>query len=214
MVASSMTGSTPSAALTQTANPLTRAGNPNMTASVNAFSAPTSAVAPPAAGDPTLSGVVDRLFGSGLVLASALRRDDISAEVCSRLRDVIDELDGAIAELRGVALDAAVRERDASTGSDAAALVTLVPGAEVRADGARTSRCLRQVADGEVFAYATRGSHFFRASDGVSWARQRGDLLVAARSGAPLARRVGQVFYDVQSHLPLYYESIGGAPTS
>jgi hypothetical protein len=62
------------------------------------------------------------------------------------------------------------------------------------------------VANDELFAYAKRGHDFVRASDHMLWAHESDDLLLSARSGCPLARRVGDVFHDVASHVPLYYE--------
>jgi hypothetical protein len=64
----------------------------------------------------------------------------------------------------------------------------------------------RRVADTEMFAYAARGTGFFRASDRTLWAHEHDGVLLSARSGAPLAHRVGNVFYDLESELPLYIE--------
>ena len=67
-------------------------------------------------------------------------------------------------------------------------------------------RCLCRFEDGVVFAYAERGHEFIRASDRELWAVERDEALVSARSGAPLARRRGRVFFDVATDAPLYYE--------
>jgi hypothetical protein len=167
---------------------------------------------PSPAPDDALGDVVDRLFGSGLVLTRAARGDGVSEAVRACLHDVIDELDAAIAEVRSAALAGVTGTREARViPAGRRSVVTLVPDIDGAPDGASPRRCLRRVDTGEEFAYAMRGTHFFRASDGASWARQRGDTLVATRSGAHLAQRVGQVFYDVESHRPLYYESVGEA---
>lgn len=70
-------------------------------------------------------------------------------------------------------------------------------------------RLLRRCDNDEVFAYAMRGS-FFRARDHIEWAHEHDHVLVSARSGVTLARRVGDVFYDVESSVPLYYEANSG----
>ena len=43
-------------------------------------------------------------------------------------------------------------------------------------------------------------------SDHELWAHESDGLLLSARSGTPFARRDGRVFYDVETHVPLYYE--------
>ena len=58
----------------------------------------------------------------------------------------------------------------------------------------------------EVFAYAMHGHDFYRVGDNSLWAHESEDLLLSARSGRPLARRTGNVFYDFDSNAPLYYE--------
>ena len=59
--------------------------------------------------------------------------------------------------------------------------------------------------DHTPFAFA-RGDDFIRYSDHTRWAWQHEDRLYSARSGACLAVRVDDVFYDVESDAPLYYE--------
>ena len=73
-------------------------------------------------------------------------------------------------------------------------------------------RRLRRCDNDEVFAYAKRGHDFFRACDHVLWAQESGDLLLSARSGTPLACRAGDVFCDLESKVPLYYEDHGEEP--
>jgi hypothetical protein len=65
---------------------------------------------------------------------------------------------------------------------------------------------LLNVDDHEVFAYATGGHDFYRSSDGALWAHASGDRLLAARSGATLARKVANIYYDADNDAPLYYE--------
>jgi len=55
------------------------------------------------------------------------------------------------------------------------------------------------------FAYA-RGEEFIRYADHARWARLHDDWLVSERSGARLAYRAGNLFYDAVSHEPLYYQ--------
>ena len=57
-----------------------------------------------------------------------------------------------------------------------------------------------------MFAYADRGHDFVRASDRELWAVERDDMLVSARSGEPLARKRGRVFFEAETDEPLYYE--------
>jgi len=59
--------------------------------------------------------------------------------------------------------------------------------------------------DRSPFAFA-RGDEFMRYADHTRWARLSDDRLVSERSGACLAYRVGNVFYDPVSHEPLYYQ--------
>jgi hypothetical protein len=67
-------------------------------------------------------------------------------------------------------------------------------------------RRLNDIKTDEVFAYAV-GRHDFRsASDFALWAHESDDVLLAARTGKPFARRYGTVFFDLESHLPIYYE--------
>jgi hypothetical protein len=70
------------------------------------------------------------------------------------------------------------------------------------------ARYLRRVEDGEPFAYARRGHDFIRVRDDQLWAHESEDLLLSARSGDPLARRMGAIFYQIDTGAPLYYETI------
>ena len=82
-------------------------------------------------------------------------------------------------------------------------------GLDISAGATRRDGCryLCSVDDGEAFAYATPTGHdFFRAADHMPWAHESDGLLLSARSGAPLARRAGTVFYDVTNDQLLYYE--------
>ena len=68
------------------------------------------------------------------------------------------------------------------------------------------SECwLYRCADRSPFAYA-RGREFIRWSDHALWAHLRDDRLVSVRSGDCLAYRVGDTFYDLVSHEPVYYK--------
>ena len=67
-------------------------------------------------------------------------------------------------------------------------------------------RRLNDIRTDEVFAYAVGRHDFRRASDFALWAYESDDVLLAARTGEPFARRYGNVFFDLESHLPIYYE--------
>jgi hypothetical protein len=138
--------------------------------------------------------VINQIFRSGLMLAGILSFQRVDDEVADRLRDVMDALDTAVRELRTAALASLVRDREAQSAT---------PHRAASADGGR--RLCRFTVD-EVFAYAMRGHDFYRASDHVLWAHETDGLLLSARSGSPFARRVGNVFYDIESNVPLYYE--------
>jgi hypothetical protein len=68
------------------------------------------------------------------------------------------------------------------------------------------TRCLCKIEDGEVFAYVARGNEFVRVRDHLVWAIEHDDVLVSARSGQPLARRRGRVYFETDTDQPLYYE--------
>ncbi len=67
-------------------------------------------------------------------------------------------------------------------------------------------RCLCRFEDGSVFAYVERGHEYVRTADHELWATERGDVLVSARSGVPLAYRRGKVYFAAGTDEPLYYE--------
>ena len=71
-------------------------------------------------------------------------------------------------------------------------------------DAAR--RVIFDAVDDTPFAYARRAHDFYRLKDHVLWAHESEDSLLSARSGARLAYRVGRVYYDSSTKLPLYYE--------
>ena len=75
-----------------------------------------------------------------------------------------------------------------------------------------TRRTLYRTTDGSAFAYTRRRYDYLRTLDHTCWAHERDGLLVSTRSGAALARRVGDVFYDVESNVPLYYEGTSPRP--
>ena len=59
--------------------------------------------------------------------------------------------------------------------------------------------------DRSPFAFA-RGDEFIRYADHTRWARLCDDRLLSMRSGACLAYRIGSVFCDAESGVPLYYQ--------
>ena len=105
--------------------------------------------------------VINRLFSSGLAVASILSRQGVDQEVRDRLWRVIHELDGAIVELRMAALAAT----DAQRG--------------LRAD-LNSRRWFGRFIDDQVFAHAHRGHDFYCARDHTSWARERDGVVVPA----------------------------------
>lgn len=138
--------------------------------------------------------VINLIFGSGLTLARILGLQRVDDEVAGLLQSAIAELDTAVRELRGAALAGVVENRGATSG---------LAGRAVSTDWRR--RLCRVTID-EVFAYAVGGFDFYRASDHRLWAHEREGVLLSARSGTPLARRDGDLYYDIESNRPLYYE--------
>lgn len=158
--------------------------------------------------------VINRIFGCGMTIAAILGRPDISDEVSSRLLDVVDELDAAVATVRHAALARALGRRSDEPVAvpvhapvhAARSLSMRNPAADIRVVQADGRRRLCRFAADEAFAYALRGQDFYRASDDVLWAHEREGLLLSARTGTPFARRDGSVFFDMESNAPLYYE--------
>ena len=70
-------------------------------------------------------------------------------------------------------------------------------------------RRLTRFSAAEDFAYAVGSYDFYRAADHTLWAHESQGLLLSARSGTPLARRNGNIFYDIDSNTPLYFEDCG-----
>ena len=138
--------------------------------------------------------VVNRIFGAGLALAGILSLERVDAEVAERLREAIGSLDAAVVELRTAALAEVVA-------GNAARPARRDPGT------ASARRRLSGVSiDDDVFAYAVGRFDFYRAADHSLWAHESDGLLLSVRSGAPLARRDGNLFYDLASNAPLYFE--------
>jgi len=162
--------------------------------------------------------VVNHLFASGLRLCRMMSRPGTDDEVRALLCEVLEELDRAMAEVRDAALAVAVGDNDAAANPRRRPGSVPAPdspdGEDLRAEGRGTRRRLRRVDDAEVFAYSARGSGFVRASDHMLWAQERDGWLLSARSGTPLAHRVGNVFYDGESNLPLYYEDTNALTAS
>ncbi len=153
--------------------------------------------------------VTNHIFGAGLTLASIVSSERVADDIKRRLLDAIDELDAALCQVRTATLSRMVADRDAS---ETLRCATNAPSTLTESDtgratlGGEVRRRLRRVADDAVFAYALRGHDFYRAADHELWAHESDDLLLSARSGAPFARCVNRVFYDIESDQPLYYE--------
>ncbi len=160
--------------------------------------------------------VITHIFGCGLTLAGIMGRADIGDDVARRLQDVIEELDTALNTIRHAALAALVADRDQHPDAPAHDVIVAadpepVTPVLVGSDGAR--RRLSRFAD-DAFAYALHGHDFYRMSDHELWAHESDGLLLSARSGTPLARRDGHVFYDIETNVPLYYEDTHLGPLS
>ena len=144
--------------------------------------------------------VIRRIFGVGLTLAAILSLERVDDEVAERLRDALGVLDTSVADLRTTALEHQTTQGTAQ--------------AEVPREATTTgSRRLRRCSVDEVFAYAVNRCDFLRAADNALWAHESDGLLLSARFGTPLARREGRIFYDLDSHAPLYFEDgVAAAP--
>jgi hypothetical protein len=154
--------------------------------------------------------VIDHLFGSRLTLASIVSLGKIDTKIAERLQDVIDDLENAVRDIRRT--DLALLARHCDQRPNPPHHLTIVkpePDRDqrprpVRVDG---HRYLCSFEDGQVFAYTTRAGHdYLRVADHSTWAHESDGLLLSARSGTPLARRMGNVFHAVTSNMPLYYE--------
>jgi len=154
--------------------------------------------------------VIDHLFGSRLTLASIVSLGKIDPKIAERLQDVMDDVENAVRDIRRT--DLALLARHCDQRPDPTHHLTIVPPASdrlqqppmVRVEG---HRYLCSFEDGQVFAYTTRAGHdFLRVADHSTWAYESDGLLRSARSGTPLARRMGNVFHAITSNMPLYYE--------
>jgi hypothetical protein len=139
--------------------------------------------------------VISRVFGAGLTLAGVLSLPRLDSAIADRLRDAIDDLDTAARELQGAALNLETQDRDVR--------LRTAPAVDPKPNGHRR---LNRITSDQVFAYAIGRYDFYRAADHVLWAHERDGLLVSARSGTPIARRDGNIFYDIDSDVPVYYE--------
>ena len=69
-------------------------------------------------------------------------------------------------------------------------------------------RYVVRIEDEAVIAYCDGDGHDFRrVHDDSVWAHESEGTLLSARSGTPIARRSGIVYYDPVTDLPLYYET-------
>jgi hypothetical protein len=68
-------------------------------------------------------------------------------------------------------------------------------------------RYLYRVDDDQPFAYARTRRDFFLVSDDTLWAHESHHWLLSAASSASLVHRIGNVYYDVDTSTPLYYET-------
>jgi hypothetical protein len=75
-------------------------------------------------------------------------------------------------------------------------------------------RYLRRLDSDELFAYAQGGNFLHRVADGHAWAYETANYLFSARSGRPLAYRVGDTYFDVDRHVPVYKELYQSGPVA
>jgi len=154
--------------------------------------------------------VISRIRGAELTLAAILGLGTVDTTVAAQLRDVLDELDSAAKDLRSSVHTLFIRDRVEPP--DPTNHLTIVRSASTRGEADRPVRVagrryLCTFEGGQVFAYARpTGQDFFRAVDHMPWAHESDGLLLSARSGTPLARRTGNLFHDIVSNVPLYYE--------
>jgi hypothetical protein len=161
-------------------------------------------VAMSAAGD-AHDRLINHLFRSGLSLAAVLSLPRVEGGVAARLRDVLDQLDAAIGEVRHLALTAALTAANAQSPlSRMPAQPEPTRSLHLGTEHRRSQLC--RFAVDEVFAYALSGHDFYRVSDDELWAHECDGFLLAPHSGVPFARRVGRAFCEVESAEPLYYE--------
>jgi len=144
--------------------------------------------------------VINHLFASGLTLASILRVQQVDDRTAEQLHDVIERLDTVVRELRHAAIAHHVQVSQQET------------VAQTRPLPLDWRRRLCRISVDEVFAYAVAGHDFYRAGDHQLWAHESDGVLLSARSGNPLARREGSVFFDIESNVPLYYEDRRAEP--
>jgi hypothetical protein len=154
--------------------------------------------------------VIDHLFGSRLTLASIVSLGKIDTKIAERLQDVMDDLEIAVRDIRRTDLALLARHCDQRPNPPHHLTIVKPPSDRVqqprtvRGDG---HRYLCSFEDGQVFAYTTHAGHdFLRVADHSTWAHESDGLLLSARSGTPLARRMGNVFHAITSNMPLYYE--------
>jgi len=140
----------------------------------------------------TYDAVINHIFAAGLAVSAALNLHEVDNGVAERLQDALDVLDKAAIELRTAAFSHTFGDADAA----AEPVEPSIP------DGHRR---LSRFTVNEIFAYGV-GRDFRRAADHQLWAHESDDLLLSARSGTPLARRVGRVFYDIETGAPLYHD--------
>ena len=68
-------------------------------------------------------------------------------------------------------------------------------------------RYLCNVDDQKLHAYAKTRRDFLLASDDSLWAHESHGWLLMALTGAQVAHRVGDTYYDAQTQEPLYFET-------
>jgi len=133
-------------------------------------------------------GLNDHVHRAGLALASA-RNVCRDSAVAASLDQVSGQLDLLVAEIHAAAHSQAVTPSE-----DDSQRIPLY------------ARRLRHIESGTAFAYLHGDGEWVRAADGAVWAYESDGVLRSARSGHAFARRRGAVFYDIETHTPLYCE--------
>ena len=136
--------------------------------------------------------VVRHLHECGLALSVVVQEHGpIDAPTVEALAAVQATLDRAVRDIHATAF--AVRQQLHPRASD---------------DGGPQRRYVVRIEDEAVIAYAEGDGHDFRrVHDDSLWAHESDGTLLSAKSGTPIARRSGIIYYDSVTDIPLYYQA-------
>ncbi len=136
--------------------------------------------------------VVRNLHECGLALTLALSdRSNLDEDFIEAVATALDVLEAVVRDIHTTAF--AVRQQRVAPPTDV---------------GSNHRRYLVRIEDEALVAYAQGDGHDFRRMhDDTIWAHESDGLLLSARSGTPIARRSGIVYYDMVNDIPLYYRT-------